>query len=76
MADTTFIIFLGAVETVSNISSERQKTFHDKIEAFHKAYVYQAWLYPIHSEFIRYWTMNDHIEESDINTQHTYTSET
>ena len=26
-----------------------------KIEAFHKAYTVEAWIYPTHREFVNYW---------------------
>jgi len=37
------------------VASVRRPSTIGKIEAFHKAYVCEAWLYPTHKEFINYW---------------------
>lgn len=37
------------------VASVRRPATIGKIEAFHKAYVYEASIYPIHKEFINYW---------------------
>jgi len=37
------------------VASIRRPSTIGKIEAFHKAYVCEAWLYPTHKEFINYW---------------------
>ena len=37
------------------VASVRRPSTIGKIEAFHKAYVYEAWMYPTHREFVNYW---------------------
>ena len=37
------------------VTSIRRPSTIGKIEAFHKAYVYEASIYPTHNEFINYW---------------------
>jgi transposase InsO family protein len=37
------------------VTSVRRPSTIGKIEAFHKAYVYEAWMYPTHREFVNYW---------------------
>ena len=37
------------------VTSVRRPSTIGKIEAFHKAYVYEASIYPTHKEFINYW---------------------
>ena len=37
------------------VASVRRPSTIGKIEAFHKAYVCEAWLYPTHKEFVNYW---------------------
>jgi len=37
------------------VTSVRRPSTIGKIEAFHKAYAYEAWIYPTHREFVNYW---------------------
>jgi len=37
------------------VTSVRRPSTIGKIEAFHKAYVCEAWMFPTHQEFIHYW---------------------
>lgn len=37
------------------VTSVRRPSTIGKIEAFHKAYTYEAWIYPTHREFVNYW---------------------
>lgn len=37
------------------VTSVRRPSTIGKIEAFHKAYVYEGWMFPSHRGFIRYW---------------------
>jgi transposase InsO family protein len=37
------------------VASVRRPSTIGKIEAFHKAYVYEAWMYPSHQSFVTYW---------------------
>jgi transposase InsO family protein len=37
------------------VASVRRPSTIGKIEAFHKAYKYEAWIYPTHKEFVNYW---------------------
>ena len=37
------------------VTSPRRPSTIGKIEAFHKAYVYEAWMYQNHKKFIHYW---------------------
>jgi len=37
------------------VASVRRPSTIGKIEAFHKAYAYEAWMYPTHREFVNYW---------------------
>ncbi len=37
------------------MASVRRPSTIGKIEAFHKAYKYEAWMFPSHQEFIHYW---------------------
>jgi len=37
------------------VTSVRRPSTIGKIEAFHKAYVCEAWMFPTHREFIHYW---------------------
>jgi transposase InsO family protein len=37
------------------VTSVRRPSTIGKIEAFHKAYVYEASIYPTHKEFVNYW---------------------
>jgi len=37
------------------VASVRRPSTIGKIEAFHKAYVCEGWMFPSHQEFIRYW---------------------
>ena len=37
------------------VASVRRPSTIGKIEAFHKAYVCEAWMFPTHQEFVRYW---------------------
>jgi transposase InsO family protein len=37
------------------VTSVRRPSTIGKIEAFHKAYAYESWMFPTHSEFIHYW---------------------
>ena len=37
------------------VASVRRPSTIGKIEAFHKAYVYEAWIYPTHQQFVNYW---------------------
>jgi len=37
------------------VASVRRPSTIGKIEAFHKAYVYEAWIYPTHQRFVNYW---------------------
>jgi len=39
---------LGQVRKVGEVGN-------GKIEAFHKAYVYEGWMFPSHQGLIRYW---------------------
>jgi transposase InsO family protein len=41
------------------VTSVRRPSTIGKIEAFHKAYVCEAWLYQTHKEFIDYWNLAD-----------------
>jgi len=37
------------------VTSVRRPSTIGKVEAFHKAYVYEAWIYPTHKAFVNYW---------------------
>ena len=37
------------------VASVRRPPTIGKVEAFHKAYVYEAWIYPTHQAFVNYW---------------------
>jgi transposase InsO family protein len=37
------------------VTSVRRPSTIGKIEAFHKAYVCEAWMFPTHQEFVHYW---------------------
>ena len=37
------------------VASVRRPSTIGKIEAFHKAYAYEAWMYPSHQSFVTYW---------------------
>jgi len=37
------------------VASVRRPSTIGKVEAFHKAYVYEAWIYPTHPAFVNYW---------------------
>jgi transposase InsO family protein len=37
------------------VMSVRRPSTIGKVEAFHKAYVYEAWIYPTHQAFVNYW---------------------
>ena len=37
------------------VASVRRPSTIGKIEAFHKAYKYEAWMYPTHQSFVTYW---------------------
>jgi putative transposase len=37
------------------VASVRRPSTIGKVEAFHKAYVYEAWIYPTHQAFVNYW---------------------
>lgn len=37
------------------VASVRRPSTIGKVEAFHKAYVYEAWIYPTHQAFVKYW---------------------
>jgi len=37
------------------VASVRRPSTIGKVEAFHKAYVYEAWIYPAHQAFVNYW---------------------
>jgi putative transposase len=37
------------------VASIRRPSTVGKIEAFHKAYVHEAWIYPTHQAFVNYW---------------------
>jgi transposase InsO family protein len=37
------------------VASVRRPSTIGKIEAFHKAYVYEAWMFPTHENFVSYW---------------------
>ena len=36
------------------VTSVRRPSTIGKIEAFHKAYAYEVWIYPTHKEFVNY----------------------
>jgi transposase InsO family protein len=40
---------------LQQITSVRRPSTIGKIEAFHKAYVYEACIYPTHQAFVNYW---------------------
>jgi len=37
------------------VASVRRPSTIGKVEAFHKGYVYEAWIYPTHQAFVTYW---------------------
>jgi transposase InsO family protein len=50
-----FTKFCTGNEIEHIVTSVRRPSTIGKIEAFHKAYVYEASIYPTHKEFVNYW---------------------
>ena len=52
---STFTKFCSGNNIEHIVTSVRRPSTIGKIEAFHKAYKYEAWMYPNHQQFINYW---------------------
>jgi len=52
---SAFTEFCSGKEIQHIVASVRRPSTIGKIEAFHKAYKYEAWMYPNHQQFINYW---------------------
>jgi transposase InsO family protein len=50
-----FTKFCGGNGIEHIVASVRRPSTIGKIEAFHKAYVYESWMFPTHDGFVSYW---------------------
>jgi len=50
-----FTEFCSGNSIEHTVTSVRRPSTIGKAEAFHKAYVYEAWIYPTHQAFVNYW---------------------
>ncbi len=50
-----FTEFCSGNEIEHIVASVRRPSTMGKIEAFHKAYVYEVWMFPTHEGFVSYW---------------------
>jgi putative transposase len=52
---STFTEFCSGKGIEHIVTSVRRPSTIGKIEAFHKAYKYEAWMFPRHQQFVNYW---------------------